>query len=596
MATIDGRSHDEITVQVGPPWAPLPRYVWDGTVPPVAAWPALRVASTARVPEAGPLPFDTGRPIVLAKGATIGERGAPSARTQRPSSRPRRIAAALLALGAVVAPLEWFFFARRRRARSDATRDDAAERERLETVWAAGALLFAVGAGIVFYHIPIGSAGFFEYAGRSILEGKILYRDLWDNKLPSVYYLNALWQLLFGSRYVLHWLAQLGVLLTTLILFATFARGERVRHWGAATLAVSVLLSLPPLQHFGYTEPYALPFIMAALVAAQRRADVASGVFLCAAATFWIPSTLSAIAILVYLRERVAGVRFLLAFALSMVLYGALIVWAFSPPVIAALLHDMRSYEGMKSHLDAATLAAVVQHLLATLEATALIVPLAIMAGVVRRPQTPTQRFALVWLICTLAGAAINLNFFQHYFIPSVLPLVFAIAVYAEDWSRCSPVRRIVLSAIVVGLVLRAPQIAAGMRAGITGERDEVRATVAVGRVLDIAVPKGGRILVDGTADGIYLSANRDAAGRFANTFGLTLTSPELQRERRRQYLDDVRRADAVVVNADTAVPFRELDALLRAQFTPVCPGRIPGAEIHLSRRLGNVRQPSCPP
>ncbi|HTJ25725.1 MAG TPA: hypothetical protein VMA36_06115 [Candidatus Limnocylindria bacterium] len=104
-ATFASRSHDEITVQVGPPWAPLPRYVW--AIPPPSGDSGSAVS---------PLPFASGAPIVLARGGSIGAPGAPAPRTRHPAASPARsIGLALLLAGAIVAPLEWLFSGTRRR-------------------------------------------------------------------------------------------------------------------------------------------------------------------------------------------------------------------------------------------------------------------------------------------------------------------------------------------------------------------------------------------------------------------------------------------------------------------------------------------------
>jgi hypothetical protein len=132
------------------------------------------------------------------------------------------------------------------------------------------------------------------------------------------------------------------------------------------------------------------------------------------------------------------------------------------------------------------------------------------------------------------------------------------------------------------------------MRDAASGDAEETRMTLAIGKILDAAVPSGGTILVDGTLDGVYLAAKRDASGRFANTFGVALTSPDQQRARRREYLRDVRRSDAIVMSGNRVAPFAELDALLRAEFRPLCPGVVPRVEIHLNRRVGAPRQAPC--
>jgi hypothetical protein len=577
-ATMAFRTHDEITVEVGPPWAPLPHYVWS----PSEHGSVANATHAAR----SPLPFASGPPIVLAKGGTIGAVGAPLAHSEPGGGKTTKAALAALAFGVVAAPLELLLAARRRRAAVTLPDSPA-----YALLWVGASVAFVVAIAIALYHAPSGSSGFFAYAGHAIVNGQTLYRDVWDNKLPSIYYLNALFGLAFGSNYVLYWIAQVAFLLATVLLFAVFARGERLRHWGPATLALTILLSLPPLQHFGYTEPYALAFIMGALVAAQRRATIASGVLLAIGATFWIPATLTAIAIAVYLTSRAERMRFFLAFVGFAALYGVAIVVAFTPPVIAGLLHDMRSYEGMKSEAGGAALKAATQHLFTTLEVTALLVPLVLAIGLVRRPGTRLERFAIAWLVVTLAGAAINLNFFQHYFIASTAPLVFAVAAFS-DWWRLPMPRRVVLALLVLVLVWRAPHIATGIRDGIAGEREEARANVAAGRIVDAAIPAQSRILVYGTADGVYLTAHRDASGRFANTFGLDLTSPDQARERRQIYLADVRNADAVILT--DLRPYPALDAVLRSDFTTICAGRVPGYTIQINRRLG-ARASRCP-
>jgi hypothetical protein len=90
--TINERPHDDIAVQVGPPWALLPRYAW---------YP--------RSPQSGA--------IVLAKGGTIGKWGAPTRGAgSRPSPR-RRLVVMLLVIVLVGCAVEAFVALRRRRVR-----------------------------------------------------------------------------------------------------------------------------------------------------------------------------------------------------------------------------------------------------------------------------------------------------------------------------------------------------------------------------------------------------------------------------------------------------------------------------------------------
>ncbi|HYZ15322.1 MAG TPA: hypothetical protein VE591_02930 [Candidatus Acidoferrum sp.] len=111
-ADVGTRTHDETTVEVGPPWAPLPRYVW---------YPARSSAPSGsrdvRTPPG--VRFASDRPVVIAKGLTIGARGAPSPRKLISDNRPRSIAVLLLVIGAICAPLEWFLFSARWRVQWD---------------------------------------------------------------------------------------------------------------------------------------------------------------------------------------------------------------------------------------------------------------------------------------------------------------------------------------------------------------------------------------------------------------------------------------------------------------------------------------------
>src|SRR6202030_3214823 len=93
---------------------------------------------------------------------------------------------------------------------------------RRDYVYLAAAVAILTISAVVSYHFPTYTQAFYAYVGRTIVEGKLPYRDVWDNKLPSIHYVNALWHLAFGGNYFLHHLAQLAILLITVTLFADF--------------------------------------------------------------------------------------------------------------------------------------------------------------------------------------------------------------------------------------------------------------------------------------------------------------------------------------------------------------------------------------
>ena len=51
-------------------------------------------------------------------------------------------------------------------------------------------------------------SGIFAYTGKVITEGGLPYADAWDNKLPGVYYIDALAFVLFGTNLWALWLIE----------------------------------------------------------------------------------------------------------------------------------------------------------------------------------------------------------------------------------------------------------------------------------------------------------------------------------------------------------------------------------------------------
>ena len=112
---------------------------------------------------------------------------------------------------------------------------------------------------------PSRDGGFFLYAGSQILEGKIPYLDVWDNKGPAIFYINALglW-LSGGSRWGVWAVEFLFIFGTFLVLYRTLSK-----RWGDGSALFGVMmagLGLRVTLGFGnYTEEYALLFNAAGL-------------------------------------------------------------------------------------------------------------------------------------------------------------------------------------------------------------------------------------------------------------------------------------------------------------------------------------------
>ncbi len=113
---------------------------------------------------------------------------------------------------------------------------------------------------------PDRDSGFFMYAGRAVLEGKIPYRDFWDHKGPVIYYLNALGLLLGGGSAAGVWGLELvwaGVSSVCLFLLLRELGGELA---GWAGVMVFLLGLRDALGGGNFVEEYSLLFTILTLL------------------------------------------------------------------------------------------------------------------------------------------------------------------------------------------------------------------------------------------------------------------------------------------------------------------------------------------
>jgi 4-amino-4-deoxy-L-arabinose transferase-like glycosyltransferase len=103
-------------------------------------------------------------------------------------------------------------------------------------------------------------SGFYAYFGKAILHGQVPYRDIWDNKPPLGYYLNALAQLIFGQTAWGVWWSSIAWMTGLSALFFIVIR----KLFGGATACITTVLFLLALmnpqifQGGNMTEVYAL--------------------------------------------------------------------------------------------------------------------------------------------------------------------------------------------------------------------------------------------------------------------------------------------------------------------------------------------------
>lgn len=132
-------------------------------------------------------------------------------------------------------------------------------------IWAASALLllvFLFSAQLAPTVIEQRrDSGIFAYTGKVIAEGGRPYIDAWDNKLPGVYFINALAFVLFGTNRWALWLVEnITLVATCLVMFRLLQRIYRHQAEAWTGTLILVLLARHPglVPDTNFTEPYAL--------------------------------------------------------------------------------------------------------------------------------------------------------------------------------------------------------------------------------------------------------------------------------------------------------------------------------------------------
>jgi uncharacterized membrane protein YccF (DUF307 family) len=280
-------------------------------------------------------------------------------------------------------------------------------------------------------HFPMADSAFFEYVGRALFHGHHLYTDLWDNKLPSIYLINALWWLLFGDNYQLHVIAEAIVNLVTIVTFAAIMRKLRVDRWASATLVFSsfyLFVGGPPNQ----TEHYATPLILIGILFSICGFQIPAAFALIAASTFWIPSIVVGIVPLLWRASARARIVLLGASAgVGLIAVTAFIVY-FGVPTSQELVQSWVAYEiGNYQHanyqpehhsyaLPMLSPAYYIQSGLALL--------LSLIFAFWARTENHTTKFAIYWSAISLVVVFALGKPSPHYFLPVYAPLTMLLA------------------------------------------------------------------------------------------------------------------------------------------------------------------------
>lgn len=287
---------------------------------------------------------------------------------------------------------------------------------------------------------PTADNALFEYCGRAIARGYVLYRDVWDNKLPGVYYVNALWQLLFGDRYKLHAIAEVLVALASagLLIFVMRAFGVGFGAPAAAVLTAFLCIVFP----LNTTEAYALPLLLAAILAAYGNSAILSGTFAGVAALFWLPSLLILWPLAPLLHGRwLPRVALMNAIAIGVPL--AAVVLVAGPAHFAALVQTWLPYAlarpetRVHHHIAFLNRFAAAWQILENFWGGAVaagVAPLGVLLlAIFRKPETQAQRFGLFWTAAMLVAVLAGARFYSHYFIACFTAMIFTICAYAPE-------------------------------------------------------------------------------------------------------------------------------------------------------------------
>jgi 4-amino-4-deoxy-L-arabinose transferase-like glycosyltransferase len=113
--------------------------------------------------------------------------------------------------------------------------------------------------------LPDRDQGVFLYAGQQMLDGKLLYREVWDHKPPLIHVLYALGQMI-GGRWGVWALEVISLAAAGALAFLGLRRA--VGGWAAGLAVAGGLFSLAPLLvESGLTEEFGLPWQFAGLLA-----------------------------------------------------------------------------------------------------------------------------------------------------------------------------------------------------------------------------------------------------------------------------------------------------------------------------------------
>jgi len=298
--------------------------------------------------------------------------------------------------------------------------------------------------------------GVYAMVGRALLHGEMLYRQVWENKPPAIYLLNAAAERLGGAGHVITSMRLLALIASVIALAALYRLMAAERGTGAARLAVLVAgigLDLPLIDG---TEANAEIFVAAAsatgmaliwdavrsVPAAGRRfpssgsALVLAGIAFGIGILFKLPAGADALAAaLVIGFHRQPLIRLAALVLGALIPLGAMSGWLAGQGLVGDALYATIGYNrgyvstGQSLHSPIVGLFTVLAPLGALIAGS-------IIAWRGRRSGLPFSAGAAWWLGLSLIGALASGRAYPHYFLQAVVPIAICVVLLLDESVR----------------------------------------------------------------------------------------------------------------------------------------------------------------
>lgn len=304
---------------------------------------------------------------------------------------------------------------------------------------------------------PIDDSATFEYYGNAVIHGKRLYVDLFDNKLPSIYYLNALYQALMPKMYALHLVIELLINGLSAYLFFRIARFYRLLHAEITALLFLAIITFAP-RHLNTSEQYAIALTLGAIYSFCQKRSFWSGILIALAATFWIPSALLGCWLLFKgtRREKVLlGTAYLVVAAALLASIETI-----TGGHLAGLFVGWHAY--LQSDPQNNRLQPLLRRLYASLGDVMITPILLCCLALMQRSRAPYFFDLIAWSLCAFVGAFLSLRLYPHYFLPAIAPLLLLTSSFiSRDFPKSAithgrlPIWRIAVLLLAAFMLLR---------------------------------------------------------------------------------------------------------------------------------------------